>query len=652
MKKLLSIICCIAMLCSISVLTASADTESDRMHEAFIYNAKNETEAYFIYDDFDGNGSYEAFGITGSKTDEGDYPNANIYFINNDMSVTKVNEKVYGGTLSQFDNNNVLSAGSSKFVVWDENYRGPGSTAHIYGVKNGSLYEPKVSGEYSGIKPDGDAFILGKSVSQGVRRYDEYRFKFDDSSKEFVEDTGTSNLSLKTNAVDLAKMDLNNIITMIGGEYDVVAHNNYIDDKHSFVGNGSYTNFYYIKNDDLLPGIKIFTDYLIDCNDEDYENSKNEGKLNSEAASRVRSELQSGKYKLLSIVAEKGNLLDNNIKPGINYTQYKDIVGNCDCFYNADSRQTSTLYEDDNVSVTAVFDYNPDNITENHPVSDDEMTNANPVIRYCVWKPLKESDTKSNIKTYTAEELLSKSISDIVNIMGGNYELDGSIMEKIDHRSNHEWKQIYICNDNILPGFKIYLPKSLVTADCFGKDGKVTQMAKDNLKQKLSGVNEKPQIVMAFNGAKVDNNITSDMSYNNLTRYYGEFDCVAADNLFGYLIENDKGETIGEFSFDPAKVTADTKAAAMKANNPKLNYVVIYQGYEAVNNSQNGNSDNTDGTGNNNTSNNDNTIKSPATSTLGANSTIPLLGIAVVLLIAIAGCISSIKVYRRRKDTI
>ena len=193
----------------------------------------------------------------------------------------------------------------------------------------------------------------------------------------------------------------------------------------------------------------------------------------------------------------------------------------------------------------------------------------------------------ANALDYTAYDLLRKPIAEIIGIMGGNYEIDGFIQHKIDHRTNHEWKQIYIYNNELLPGLRVYLPKSLVNENSFGTDGRVTDSTKGSLKQKLPSVSEKPQILMATNGAKVDDNISSDMHYNNLTKYYGDFDCVAADNLYGYLLTNDNGSIIGEFSFDSAGLTSDTTSATMKANNPKLDYVVIFSEYEPIDNQDN-----------------------------------------------------------------
>ena len=154
-----------------------------------------------------------------------------IYFVNSDSQVTVISDKSYGGFLAVYEGENVLKAGSSKFVVLIENCYGSGSSAHIFGVKSGSLYEPSVSGAYDDIQPDRDEFILSKSSSVGGRHFDEYRFTFDSSSGEFVEssssggETPQGSTGTKTptyagqNALELIHMSLSQIVELMGGSF-------------------------------------------------------------------------------------------------------------------------------------------------------------------------------------------------------------------------------------------------------------------------------------------------------------------------------------------------------------------------------------------------------------------------------------------------
>ena len=99
----------------------------------------------------------------------------------------------------------------------------------------------------------------------------------------------------------------------------------------------------------------------------------------------------------------------------------------------------------------------------------------------------------------------------------------------------------------------------------------------------------------------------------------------------------------------------------MKAANSKIETIIVPVNTTAQNSATKKHDNNDTPTNNTNSNDNSNnggnttnnsTIKSPATSTLGADSTMPLFGIAGVLLIAIVGCISSVNVYRRREDTL
>ena len=151
--------------------------------------------------------------------------------------------------------------------------------------------------------------------------------------------------------------------------------------------------------------------------------------------------------------------------------------------------------------------------------------------------------------------------------------------------------------------------------------------------------------------------------YNDLTAVYGDFDCIVAGGKGNvcYSVKADDGSDYATIIFDKSGLSLSyTSSKAMKAANSKIETIIVPVNTTAQNSDTEKHDNNDTPTNNTNSNdnsnsdgntNNNNTVKSPATSTLGADSTMPLLGIAVVLLIAIAGCISSIAVYRRRKDT-
>lgn len=167
-------------------------SEKDQMHDAFVNTVKGENEIYFIYDDFNSDGTYEAFAITGEDTKQGKFNNVVIYYINHDMTVTRANKETYYGNLAVYNGSNLLTAGTSKFIVWENNAFGSGATSYIYGTKNSEIYyQPKVSGQYSYIEQNGAVYDFA-SVSGGVNNTKKQRYTFDNTTKEFVLDGGTN----------------------------------------------------------------------------------------------------------------------------------------------------------------------------------------------------------------------------------------------------------------------------------------------------------------------------------------------------------------------------------------------------------------------------------------------------------------------------
>ena len=166
------------------------ENQQDKLYSAFKSSTNNQNELYFIYDDYDGDGNYEAFGITGDSSGDNS-TNVKIYFISTDGTVENVNNSydLYGSVSYGISNTGgILSAGNSKFIVWEKNAGGPGGASYIYGVKNGSCYEPGISGNYQGFNISDDGGFVGYTTSFGNgRSYTEHYFSYNNSNGEFIE---------------------------------------------------------------------------------------------------------------------------------------------------------------------------------------------------------------------------------------------------------------------------------------------------------------------------------------------------------------------------------------------------------------------------------------------------------------------------------
>ena len=163
----------------------------------------NETSVYFLPADYDGDGTEEAFAITGTFDGEMMYNNAKIYFINAKGNVSCVCEQTYGGeplygylhegvTNNYFsthtNNDYLLKAATSKFIVWEVSAYGSGSISIILGVKDGMAYEPDISNHYMdfGVN-DANQFVgYSSDFSKGFHDYIEHIFIFDENLGQFI----------------------------------------------------------------------------------------------------------------------------------------------------------------------------------------------------------------------------------------------------------------------------------------------------------------------------------------------------------------------------------------------------------------------------------------------------------------------------------
>lgn len=172
-------------------VAAESDDSYDTLFGIFADHAMDGTEAYFIYDDFDCNGTYEAFGITGTPDEYGIYDGVNIHFVDssgNWENVTPVNNmrEDFWGYLGE----ETLDTGNGKFIVWELYANGSGSLSYILGVRDGAVYEPDISrtcewftyAEYRDYY-----YALTNDFSQGWHDYVSLYYVFDADTGQFLQ---------------------------------------------------------------------------------------------------------------------------------------------------------------------------------------------------------------------------------------------------------------------------------------------------------------------------------------------------------------------------------------------------------------------------------------------------------------------------------
>ena len=154
-------------------------------------------EAFFLPADYDGDGTEEAFGITGNYDEDFTmYNTVTICFVSSDGTVTPVRSterdgSPLGGYLhTRDDEPNLLETDGVKFLCWEISAGGSGSLTVLLGVRDGQAYEPSVSNQYMDFNRSNDGIITGKThdFSNGVHEYVPHTFAFDPATGQFVED--------------------------------------------------------------------------------------------------------------------------------------------------------------------------------------------------------------------------------------------------------------------------------------------------------------------------------------------------------------------------------------------------------------------------------------------------------------------------------
>ena len=157
--------------------------DEERLKTIFEENATDPLRE-FVYDDFDADGTYEAFAITATDytpdfVDE--FNGVSIWYVNSEGTVSWMGTPEYGYFYG------VIDTGSQKFISW-ERIAGSAGRSFIYGVRNQVPYEPQISQRCDFFhQEDGKIFSYRSDFSAGYHDYIEITYGFNESTGEFYE---------------------------------------------------------------------------------------------------------------------------------------------------------------------------------------------------------------------------------------------------------------------------------------------------------------------------------------------------------------------------------------------------------------------------------------------------------------------------------
>ncbi len=159
------------------------------LRKAFREAIGSKNALYFRAEDYDNNGTREAFGITGNYDRYGDADDISVYFMNHNGQVSCIDEIEkfkYANIAFEGDDDLILDTGQTKFLMIG--YAGQ-PAATLYGVKSDSAYQPEVSGEHAVFYKRENGTYAGGGIEghyYEIYEYNPATGEFDYIDKEWV----------------------------------------------------------------------------------------------------------------------------------------------------------------------------------------------------------------------------------------------------------------------------------------------------------------------------------------------------------------------------------------------------------------------------------------------------------------------------------
>lgn len=179
------------------------NSQEAELHKIFQKNiVDGNQELSFLCADYDKNGTLEAFAVSADEGNDVDEREANLYFINDKGDCEEIpypkKEDFVAETWVKNEfvgNGEIVGHEEEKFFVWIENFGGPGSFAHIFGVKDGKYFRTNISGEVEDFAISEDGLYIGTtsffkdidSPDFAGREWMLHYFKYDNTKEEFIE---------------------------------------------------------------------------------------------------------------------------------------------------------------------------------------------------------------------------------------------------------------------------------------------------------------------------------------------------------------------------------------------------------------------------------------------------------------------------------
>ena len=152
-----------------------------------------ENELFFLYEDYDRDGRYEAFGATGETASyefEGApcYTDVVLYYADSNGKITEILRSGggYNGCVPYAaDGEMLLDTGTDLYFVWEDYMGGVSSSSWLFSVKDGAVCSPKITSSFMNLHAETDHYEALRDYPEDAHARDIFWFMYDGEKREF-----------------------------------------------------------------------------------------------------------------------------------------------------------------------------------------------------------------------------------------------------------------------------------------------------------------------------------------------------------------------------------------------------------------------------------------------------------------------------------
>ncbi len=152
-----------------------------------------ENELFFLYEDYDRDGRFEAFGATGETAAyefEGApcYTDVVLYYADSSGKITEILRSGGGYNGCEpyaAEGEKLLDTGTDLYFVWEDYTGGVSSSSWLFSVKDGAVYSPKITSSFMNLHAETDHYEAQRDYPEDGHARDRFWFMYDGDKREF-----------------------------------------------------------------------------------------------------------------------------------------------------------------------------------------------------------------------------------------------------------------------------------------------------------------------------------------------------------------------------------------------------------------------------------------------------------------------------------